>query len=146
MSDARTVRIAPGEVASCWDALVEATRRGQRVVIEQDGEVIAALVPGNEYAALVRASDSAGGDGGRAVDGMARDDALSDNGSLDEDAVDRDVAAALEAVRAETRARDRALFERFGDLADEELVNVVANAVRAARADLTGPPSPATSG
>lgn len=146
MNDTSRIRVTPGDAESRWDDLLDAARRGERVTIEENGEVIAALVPEREYDALVRASGLMKADGGRSAYLSALDEIHARNGDLDPEVVERDVAAAIEAVRAEARAQDRALFARFGHLADEELVNVVTNAVRAMRVEAQERSSPATHG
>ena len=103
-------------------------------------------MPEREYQALVRATGLMRSDNGREAYLSALDAVHARNRDLGPDGVERDVVAAITAVRAETRARDRALFERFGDLADEELVNVVTNAVRAMRAEARERSGPATPG
>jgi len=146
VEDTPIIRVTPSEAGAGWEKLLNATRCGERVVIGEGGEVIAALVPEREYQAIVRATGLTRSENGREAYLSALDAVHARNRDLDPRCVEQDVADAIEVIRAETRASDRALFERFGDLADEELVNVVTSAVRAMRAEARERSGPATLG
>ena len=102
MSDPRfqieTIDIA--EVGECLKKpLKQVVRNKARVVVEQNGEVVAAVISALDYERL-QMLDRRAAAGWRAIEELR---AL--NADKDPDEVERDVAEAIEEMRAERRAR-----------------------------------------